>query len=61
MYFNLKPILSACRPLESGADDCISFCPLNCVESELCLNEEFTCPSCVPGWKGNYCDEGRSE
>ncbi|XP_062581733.1 receptor-type tyrosine-protein phosphatase alpha-like [Saccostrea cucullata] len=45
----------ACRPLENGNDDCRSFCPKKCQQSELCLNENFTCPKCIPGWKGDYC------
>ncbi|XP_056020209.1 uncharacterized protein LOC125669227 isoform X2 [Ostrea edulis] len=47
----------ACRPLENGVDDCISYCPNNCVPTEFCLNDEFTCPKCISGWKGKYCEE----
>ncbi|XP_062581735.1 uncharacterized protein LOC134243483 isoform X2 [Saccostrea cucullata] len=47
----------ACRLTENDREDCVSFCPKNCQQSETCLNENFTCPKCNPGWEGPHCTQ----
>ncbi|XP_062581696.1 uncharacterized protein LOC134243461 [Saccostrea cucullata] len=48
----------ACRLTENRGEDCVSFCPKNCQQTEKCLNKQFTCPNCNPGWKGPHCTQG---
>ncbi|XP_061182306.1 receptor-type tyrosine-protein phosphatase kappa-like, partial [Saccostrea echinata] len=47
----------ACRLTENAGEDCIGFCPKHCQQTEKCLNENFTCPKCTPGWKGPHCTQ----
>ncbi|XP_061182307.1 uncharacterized protein LOC133190633 [Saccostrea echinata] len=47
----------ACVPSESGQRKCSAYCPQNCEPSDKCLNDNFTCSKCLPGWSGPFCDQ----
>ncbi|XP_062587817.1 fucolectin-1-like [Saccostrea cucullata] len=47
----------ACIPVKTTSAYCLGFCPKNCHPEETCLNENFTCSQCIPGWTGPYCDQ----
>ncbi|XP_062581698.1 uncharacterized protein LOC134243463 [Saccostrea cucullata] len=67
-YFQITPLsvlitnypANACVPSESGQRKCVGYCPQNCESSDECLNDNFSCSKCLPGWSGPFCDQETS-